>query len=46
MQSDDVGSSLRCFYQFNEVNQTTFNLNIQITFENNTAYFARSKVSY
>ena len=42
VQSDDVGSSLRCFYQFDEVNQTISDLNIQITFENNTAYFAGS----
>ena len=32
----------RCFYQFYEVNQTNSDLNIQIAFENNTAYFAGS----
>ena len=29
-------------YQFDGINQAIFNLNIQITFENNTAYFAGS----
>ena len=42
VQSDDVGSSLRCFYQFDGINQTISDLNIDITFENNTAYFAGS----
>ena len=31
-----------CFYQFDGMKQTKSDLNIQITFENNTAYFAGS----
>ena len=31
-----------CFYQFDAINQNISDLNIQITFENNTAYFAGS----
>ena len=35
-------SNLNCFYQFDAINQDISDLNIQISFENNTAYFAGS----
>ena len=38
----DVSGDSRCFYQFDEEDQTRSDLNIQITFENNTAHFAGS----
>ena len=36
-ESIETGSIARCFYQFDEVNQTESNCNIQIMFEDNTA---------
>ena len=43
VQSDSFTSgNLMCFYQFDAINQNISDLNIQIAFENNTAYFAGS----
>ena len=39
---DTGGGNFRCFYQLDKVNQAISDLNIQITFENNTADFAGS----
>ena len=41
-QSVDAESNSRCFYQFDEVDQTNSDLNIQVNFKNNTAHFAGS----
>ena len=42
VESVDSNGTPGCFYQFYEVNQTSSDLKVQITFENNTAYFAGS----
>ena len=42
VQSVDLNDIPWCFYQFYEVNQTNYDLNIQILFENNTATFVGS----
>ena len=42
VQSADLNDIPWCFYQFYEVNQTNYDLSIQILFENNTATFAGS----
>ena len=43
VQSDVYSTGkIWCFYQFDGMNQDISDLNIQITFENNTAYFAGS----
>ena len=43
MESESFSFGNRmCFFQFDGINQTISDLNIEITFENNTAYFAGS----
>ena len=43
VQSDGLSlGNLMCFYQFDGINQDISDMNIQITFENNTAHFAGS----
>ena len=42
VHSIDARGDARCFYQFGEVNQASSELNIQVMFQNNTAYFAGS----
>ena len=44
VESEGLSSfgNLKCFYQFDGINQAISDLNIQITFENNTAYYAGS----
>ena len=42
VHSVDARGDARCFYQFGEVNQASSELNIQVMFQNNTAYFAGS----
>ena len=41
-QSVDTRGNARCFYQFHGMNEDTSELNIEVKFESNTAYFAGS----